>query len=90
MQESLEPVAETKPATKTKAEKTSEPEVTPKTEEPPKDPTAKFIESKSELARYSMSQAFREFVMKNYKRFNEFKTESDYEKAFKEFWGETK
>ncbi|TGK79209.1 hypothetical protein EHQ23_19325 [Leptospira bourretii] len=52
-----------------------------------KDPTAKFIESKPELARYSMAQVFREFLVKNHEKFNGLKAKDDYEKAFQEFWG---
>jgi len=52
-----------------------------------KDPTAKFIESKPELARYSMAQVFREFLVKNHGKFNGLKAKDDYEKAFQEFWG---
>lgn len=52
-----------------------------------KDPTAKFIESKPELARYSMAQVFREFLVKNHAKFNGLKTKDNYEKAFQEFWG---
>lgn len=65
----------------------------PKVEEPKEDqiqtdPTAAFIETKPELARYSMAQVFREFLAKNYSRFNSLKEKKDYESAFKEFWGE--
>lgn len=52
-----------------------------------KDPTAKFIESKPELARYAMAQTFREFIVKNYARFDGFKSEKNYNEAFSEFWG---
>lgn len=52
-----------------------------------KDPTAKFIESKPELARYAMAQTFREFIVKNYTRFGGFKSEKNYNEAFSEFWG---
>jgi len=50
-------------------------------------PLEKFISSKPELERYSMTHAFKNFCIKNRPRFNEFKAESDFEKAFQEFYG---
>ncbi|MBE7411415.1 MAG: hypothetical protein HS129_05010 [Leptospiraceae bacterium] len=59
-------------------------EQTPQTDKVPL--MEKFIATKLELERYSMTQAFKNFCVKNTSRLG-LKNEDDFEKAFQEFYG---
>lgn len=45
-----------------------------------------FIQTKPELKRYSMSVQFKKYCIMNTWKYNNFRDESDYEKAYKDFY----